>query len=387
MDPVKDALFPAERLTDESAHQFFGYYDIPAFSGDAKRHLVNKVEFYDRLPKEDDKAELGVLDLTTHAYQKVSETRAWNFQQGAMLQWNPQAPDKEVIFNVRKGDAYRGAILNIETKERRLLDRPVANVDPTGKWALSVNFSRLFPFRPGYGYAGIPDAGEKTNAPEDDGVWLIDLSNGQSKLILSLAQVAQLAPEGSPLRTMKILVNHITFNTDGSRFVFLVRNFPTATMNWKTSVFTANRDGSEPFLLINHGVASHYHWRDPGQVLFWAGVKGKNGLFLLKDRTEEAELYDEAFFRADGHCNYSPDRAWLLYDSYPQKDSYRRLYVYDLKKKKGYTLGAYYSDPKISSDIRCDLHPRWALDGKAVTFDSIHEGRRHIYRMDLSKLI
>jgi hypothetical protein len=166
-----------------------------------------------------------------------------------------------------------------------------------------------------------------------------------------------------------------------------VRNFPSPKMGWQTSVFTANRDGSEPCVLINHGHASHYHWRDPGHLVVWAGIKGKKGLFVLKDRTGDAEAIDEAFFLADGHCSYSPDRTWMLYDSYPHKDSYRRLYVYDLQKKKGYTLGAYYSDPKITGDFRCDLHPRWSPDGKSVSFDSIHEGRRHVYRMDLSKII
>ena len=388
MEPVKDALVHAVRLTEGPAHQFFGYYDVPAWSADEKLHLVHRVAFYDRQPKADDVAEIGMLRLSDRAYTKLAETRAWNFQQGSMLQWHPVAPDREIIFNVREGEQYRGAILDVSTGARRLLDRPVANVDSQGRGALSVNFSRMLAFRPGYGYTGLPDPNADVERPEDDGVFLTDLATGKSRLILSLAQIARAAPEGSALRQRKILINHITFNTDGSRFVFLVRDFPTkAGGNWQTTVFTANRDGSEVFCLREHGYASHYHWRDAEHVLFHCGGPEKNQLYLLKDRTKEYQVVDAGYFKADGHCSYSPDRKWILYDGYPFADKYRRLFLYHVEKRKGVTLGAYYSDPKIGGDIRCDLHPRWNRTETGISFDSIHEGQRHVYLLDMREVM
>ena len=56
-------------------------------------------------------------------------------------------------------------------------------------------------------------------------------------------------------------------------------------------------------------------------------------------------------------------------------------------------------DPKILSNIsreelaftrsglHCDLHPRWSRDGRQVVFDSIHEGTRQIYMVDVRNLI
>jgi Tol biopolymer transport system component len=35
---------------------------------------------------------------------------------------------------------------------------------------------------------------------------------------------------------------------------------------------------------------------------------------------------------------------------------------------------------------RTDLHPRWSRDGKLITFDSIHEGERQIYLVDVGSL-
>jgi hypothetical protein len=383
MEPAKETIVQAVRLTEGPAPQFYGYYDLPAFSADEKLHLVHRVPFFDRLPQAEDVAELGLIRLADRSYTKLAETRAWNFQQGSMLQWHPAAPGREVIFNVREGDAYRGAVLDVTTGARRLLDRPVANVDPQGRCALSINFGRMFLFRPGYGYEGIPDPCVDQPRPEEDGVFLTDLATGQSRLVLSLARIAEAFPADSPLRTQKILINHITFNPDASRFVFLVRNFPDAKGKWLTLVFTANRDGSEVFLLNAHGYASHYHWRDAEHVVFHCGGPQKNQLYVLKDRTQECEVVDAAFFKADGHCSYSPDRQWLMYDGYPFADGYRRLFLYDLEKRKGVTLGAYYSLPKITGDIRCDLHPRWNRSGTGISFDSVHEGQRGVYLVDL----
>ena len=39
------------------------------------------------------------------------------------------------------------------------------------------------------------------------------------------------------------------------------------------------------------------------------------------------------------------------------------------------------------SGFHCDLHPRWSNNGEVVYFDSIHEGTRQIYSVDVSKYL
>jgi len=99
------------------------------------------------------------------------------------------------------------------------------------------------------------------------------------------------------------------------------------------------------------------------------------------------EIVDANFFRQDGHCSYSPDRNWLLYDSYPDKDRMRHLYVYNIRKRHAVTLGSYHAPSASIADIRCDLHPRWSRSGRLISFDSWHEGQRHVYCMDLREII
>ena len=47
-------------------------------------------------------------------------------------------------------------------------------------------------------------------------------------------------------------------------------------------------------------------------------------------------------------------------------------------------------DGKVCDDCgectRCDLDPNWSRDGRSVCIDSIHEGSRQVYILDVSEL-
>ena len=90
----------------------------------------------------------------------------------------------------------------------------------------------------------------------------------------------------------------------------------------------------------------------------------------------------------DGHCSFSPDRKWILTDTYPDKEeSKRTLILYNVEEGRRVDIGRFYAPPEIWGDIRCDLHPRWDRDGKSVTIDSAHEGHRQIYMLDVSAVV
>ena len=384
MEGIKNQAFQIKRITEGPEHNFFGYYDLKTWDSSGRYHLCNKVKFKDRLPRKEDIATLGVIDTKDNTFLTIADTALWNFQQGAMLQWKPGTIEKEAIFNKFIEGEYRGIIKNIDTGKEVILERPIANVSPLGNLALSINFDRMFDFRPGYGYHLMKDKFANENAPEEDGIFSVDMITGKSKLIISLHQIYNLLKnKGSDISFGKLIVNHINFNTDGSRFVFLVRNFPQGGKSWGTAVCTANADGSDLFLLSDYTYASHYYWKDNEQLLIHARHKFGDQLYLMKDKTEEVEVVDKEYFLKDGHCSYSPDRNLILYDSYPDKENYRHLYLYDTIKRKGITLASLYSPPPSNVDIRCDLHPRWHPSGNMISFDSTHKGHRHIYIMNL----
>lgn len=392
----------------DGAQYFFGYYDVPAFSKNDRLHLAHRVQFWDRLPREDDVAEIGFIERGKSTFTQLASTTAWNFQQGAMLQWFPNDEADEVIFNVRHKSTFGSCILNVSNGRKRSFPLPIANVDRQGRYALSVNFSRMFDFRAGYGYAGKADAWKDENHPEDDGIYLLDFRDGSVKLILSLQQIWEFtkqwlpkseqrlphrfAPRNDtftqwlPQPERKLMVNHITFNPSGTRFVALARYFPIKGVDtsWGTAVITANTDGSDIRTMKNgYILASHYHWKNDEVLMIWAGGEQGAALYEWNDRTGEEHAIDTSVFPKDGHCSYSPDRSLVLYDSYPDKERYQQLFIFNLANRQVTHLGKLYSYEQTNQDIRCDLHPRWSRAGDVLSLDSNHEGSRHIYELEL----
>jgi Tol biopolymer transport system component len=143
-------------------------------------------------------------------------------------------------------------------------------------------------------------------------------------------------------------------------------------------------------MLVDYSIASHYHWRDPENLVMVVKRPGEEiNLREFRDRSQESRQFVHEFFKDDGHCSYSPDRQWLLYDSYPQ-EGYRYLYVYHLASGQGWCLGGVKTLPRkegVEMEIRCDLHPRWNRAGDAISFDSIHEGFRGVYSMKIGPLL
>ena len=399
MPQTADVIAPLCRLTPADRQFFFGYYDLPA-ADVAGRHLCQQVPFRDRFATPDDLAVLGWIPLPSQAddcegvpFEIFGRTRAWNFQQASMLQWLPTSPDW-CLYNIFEEGAFGCCLHNVVTGERQLRPRAVANVSQDGTKALCVNMPRIYGFRPGYGYEELPDPYADVPAPAEDGVFLMDLHSGDSRLILSLAEAVDfLAAAGEEIIGRKVVINHITFNPSGDRYLFLLRNFPEPGGRWDTWLVTADTGGGG---LRHHqafGLASHYHWRDDRSMLFYMRTDTEQlDLVLVDDQTDDRELVDPGFFKSDGHCSYSPDGQWLLYDSYPDSstpDYMRTLFVYSLAKGEGCVLGRFRAEAydRNNVDLRCDLHPRWMPDGRSISFDSIHEGFRGTYWMDLSEIV
>lgn len=389
MEVIKKS-YHAKRISPFDGEYFFGYYDLQAFNG--KMHLTHKVANADKLHERGDVAEVGILDIDTAKYEKLDTTGAWCFQQGAMLQWNPLAPRDEVIYNSLGDGEYNATILNIHTGKKRFLDRPVANVSPTGEYALSINMGRTYDFRPGYGYAEYSDPFQLENHGEKDGIFLIDMKSGKSRQILSMEAIWEFSKGYFACKDQKLVINHITFNTDGSRFLFLVRNFPEPGKKHSTAIITANTDGSDMFLLSDYGIQSHYFWLDPEHVILYsegkelAGTGGRLSNYILKDKTYEGELVGGGYFSRDNHMSYSPDRKLMITDTYPDKDRMQPLKMISVEKNLCVEMGRYYSMPRQITDLRCDLHPRWNEDGSMISFDSTHEGQRAVYIIDAERV-
>ena len=90
----------------------------------------------------------------------------------------------------------------------------------------------------------------------------------------------------------------------------------------------------------------------------------------------------------NGHVTYGTDGRWMLSDTYPDdKTNERTLFLFDTKNDRRYDLGSFYTPADLGKHNRCDLHPCWSRDNQAVCIDSVHEGRRQMYLLDIAELL
>lgn len=370
---------------DDEFNYFFAYYDMRATgkNGINPKHLCHRVKFMDRLPERDDVCELGYID--NGKFIKFAETTAWNFQQGAMLQYHPTLPDT-VYYNVEENGEFKTVTHNTKSGEKSCTDMATACISPDGRYGLAVNFGRIFAFRPGYGYAGFIDKGEDVTAPHDDGVFLTDMKSGKSKLLISYRDMLS---ESGFSKNQKILVNHITFNTDSTRYVMLTRNFIGEDGVWKTSMMIGDLSGNVKTVLKKTYV-SHYWWCSEREILAHCSAEGerKKSLYIINVDTGEYREIKSYYFnlpQGDIHCSVTPDGKYVIGDGYPI-DGYRHLLAINLKTGESRVILKAKTDiPKIV-DIRCDLHARYVFDGKYVSFDTTHNGKRQIAIFSLDNL-
>ncbi len=378
-------MIQPKRVTSGPKQHFFGYYDKAQWDFSDRWLLGCAADVAGRQPSPNDVLTLGMIDTqSSDGFMPFASTKAWCWQQGCMLQWLPGS-DAEVIYNDRIGDRFVSIIRNVQTGEWRILPRPVYSVSPDGRYAVSLNFSRLDWARPGYGYAGITDWRADVDAPSDDGVFVMDLATGKHHLVISLYEMRALETDCSMLGVHH-WVNHLLFNPSGTRFVYLHRWFSEDTGGFATQLCTANADGSDMFV-SQLSRSSHFIWEDDTTILIWGADRGVPGYYRLQDKTDAKERIGENVLVRDGHCTVSPDKRWLLTDEYPDATNRRALLLYDLKEDYRVDIAHLQNDPSLTGPLRCDLHPRFNRQGDQVCIDSVHEGARQMYCFDVSAVV
>jgi hypothetical protein len=386
---VHSRLPPVRQLTRGPRYHWFGYYDKLQFDPSGRYVLGMEAGFEHRSPKPDDVVKVGIID-TGEGYRwiELGESRAWNWQQGCMLQWLPGSKD-EVLWNDRAGGEFVCHVMNVRTRDRRTIPSAIYAVSPDASWAVSCDFRRLNDCRPGYGYAGIADPNSGNMTPDDAGVWKIDPVTGKKRLIVSIADAARIPYPPGYSKGAKHWFNHLLISPDGGRFIFLHRwRGEKEGRGFSTRLFTAGADGSQLHVLDPNGKTSHFIWRDPRTVLAWAWHPSHGEKFyLFQDRTDKVEAVAPDLMPVNGHCTYLPGNPWILNDTYPDKDRLQHVYLYDTQTLTRHPLGDFHSPPEYTGEWRCDTHPRFSPDGRKVVIDSAHNGGRQLYLIDVSAIV
>lgn len=146
-------------------------------------------------------------------------------------------------------------------------------------------------------------------------------------------------------------------------------------------------------------------------------VSGMSFLMITDADEPKVSAFAKDIIPLDGHPMTHPfNKNWCICDTYPDAVGDRDLFLYNFDEDLRINMGKFrrlFQDPDVAlkdqflmgmdenilktvsleqitftrSGLHCDLHPRWSADGKWAVFDSIHEGTRQIYRVNVEDLI
>lgn len=369
------------RISPEDGEFFFGYYDKSPWDSTDRYMLCLKVKntHFSVAPKE--AAEILLIDTqNNNSYTSLGTSSSWNVQQGCMLQWLGPDYSERIIYNDFRDGKYCSVILNVKSGVENVIPVPVYSVSQDGRFALSLDFSRLHRLRKGYGYSNLPDETRDEKCPDKPCIWYVDLETKVVKPLLKYTDFASFEPRPE-MEGAEHKVNHIMISPSGKRFMVLHRWFKGSRKY--TRLVTINCDGTDLYNLNDDDMTSHCYWKNDKEILAFARKEnGGTGYYLMKDKTQEYfKLWPE--LSSDGHPSYSPNGSLVVTDTYPDRQRLASVYCIDTKINNIKKLARVFAPFRYDNDVRCDLHPRWNRAGDKICFDSVFEGQRGLYVVEI----
>ena len=360
---------------------FYGYYDKSPWDINDRYIIALKVKNAHKVPDSTEEAKVVVFDTyNKNKVEEIGTTHTWNTQQGCMAQWLGPDFKTKIIYNDYRNNKYVSIIYDFENKkEIKVLDKPVYDVAKNGEFALTLDFSRLHRLRKGYGYANLKETTQKEKCPNEAAIWKIDIKTGKVECIKKYTDFLKFETR-KEMENAEHKVNHIMISPNGKRFMVLHRWFKN---NEKfTRLITMNIDGSDMYNLSDDDFVSHCCWKNDEEILSFLNKKEKGKhYYLMKDKTKDYKLLWEEL-NTDGHCTYSFDKRYIITDTYPNRKRMANVYLCE-EDKKAIKIASVFSPFKYDNDVRCDLHPRWSHDGNKVCIDSVHDGKKELYIIDV----
>ncbi len=385
------ALVPVKRVASKyplvvRRGFFYGFHDKIPFSADDKLLLAHRYLGADnKEPGAGDQVEVGCFEGPDYLeFRPLGKTAAWNWTQGAMLQWIGET--KQVIFNDCAADKHVARIFDLQGRELAKVPYPVGAVSPGGGKALSYNFARLRRGMPGYGYAGGADPDRDVLIPfrKGSGLKLFDLKSGQGEELFTVADLAAIKPEASMEGAFHYFT-HCLFAPSGKRFVFFHRWLVKDNRRY-TRMVSADLSGGNLHIFPAFEMVSHVAWQDDRHLLAYARTREQGDkYYLFTDRSSSYRVVGERSFSSDGHPQYAPGGQYFVTDTYPDRFGRQHLMIYDQENDQRIDLASLKQPLRYIKGTRCDFHPRWNRKGDLICFDSAHPGKRSLCTIKLEQ--
>lgn len=375
--------FPSDikQISGNMSEHMFGYYDKSPWDASGSSMIYLRVAGADKYAASTQFADIILKNLSTNEEKVLAKTITWNTQQGCMLQWLGPDYNTRIIYNDFRNGKYCSVILTISSGEEEILPLPIYSVSQEGTFALTLDFSRLNTYRPGYGYLNTPDNTANKRCPDTTCIWRLNLLTKEIEPFFTYRDLFRLNTRIDMMHAFH-KVNHIMINPSADRFMFLHRWILNGVKYDR--LVTANANGKNLYVLLDDNMVSHCNWKNNNTIIAWANTH-EDGLhyYLLTDKSQEKHIFGDKVLKVEGHPSYSPNGKFMITDTYPSFNRKQSLLLCDLETEKITKIAQVYANIGYRNENRCDLHPRWKRDSTEICFDGAIGKYRQVYTLKI----
>lgn len=400
----------ATPTTPGCLHRFF---DASPISPSGRYLAVFQLPFEDRQPEPGEVGSIGLVDMATGEFRVVAQTRGWEPQLGAQVNWG--GSDHELFFNDVDTASWQPFAwkLNPLTGEKQRMEGTLYHASPYGRWLISADLATMRRTQAGYGVA-LPAERicHKVGPVQDDGFYLTDTATGQKRLLISIADILEKADP--PLRIenpeeWEIYAFHCKFNAQSDRLMLSLRWFPTALSTpqpmfdvdhaaVRFAWLTAKPDGSELHCAVGPEEwakgGHHATWFPDGKCLSMNLNLKETGMRFAQVKADGTglSLINETAL-GTGHPTVSPDGKHVLTDTYnfesvAYEDGTVPLRWVNVETgEERHIVRIPTRQPHEDIVLRIDPHPAWDRSGRFITFNAFVDGTRRVLIADMQSLL
>jgi hypothetical protein len=399
-----DPLVSVRCVTPELPGCFHRFFDTSPISPSGRYLGLTRLRDEAHPPGPGDCADIVIVDLATGETGIVSETRGFEAQLGAQVQWG--RTDAELYFSDMDCNRWRPVTVRLDplTGERKELAGPLYMVSPDGSWLASPCLLRTGLTQPGYGVvAPRPCVPLNPTASPDDGLYVTDAKTGECRLVASFAAIVKAVGGELAGHTGGAFYGfHVKWNSQGTRLMFVVRFRPargTAGTALASHVITMEADGGNIRLALPCDIwargGHHPNWCPDGDRVLQNLKVDSTMRFVTfpHDGGEPEPLTDRVV--GSGHPTLHPDGRHVLTDEYQHgrfafDDGTVLLRWVDVAAGTEQTLVRINTRPAHCDRVRVlrvDPHPAWDRSYRRVVFNACPDGYRRVFVAEMDSLL
>lgn len=391
-------LVPVVKVSSERViHRFF---DTSPLSPSGRYLALFRFPQETRSPKPGEVGEVILIDRQTGKERVVAQSRGWETQLGANVQWGNT--DEALYFNDVDTTTWNAFAvqLNPLTGKARRMGGTVFMASADGTKLASYNLLASRRAQVGYGVV-VPDAKAPCNIGPvaTDGLDITDTRTGIVKRIVTIRDIYEKTVPAIAIpnpQDFHYYCFQVKWNPQGTRLLTTVQWSPVTGGDRRRAVITMNADGSDVRTAITPDQwalgGHHINWTADGEHLSMnLNVDGKPGLEIITVRYDGSDM-KTVFTPGSGHPSFHPGGLPVMVtDAYsgemPTPDGKAPIRLMNTQTATEQTIAQIFLPEIKNFEFRVDAHPAWDRSGRYVIFNGYVDGTRNVFLADLKDIL